>query len=75
MALGALGFYVSFSRSVSTLTLTPVWNNFGINAVFITTAIIVSTAAVTIFFVYKLLGNRKNNKVKMANTENSEGVI
>ena len=73
MALGALGFYVSFSRSISTLSLTPVWNNFGINAVFITTAIIVSIATITIFLVYKILGNRNDNKKNMVSTDNSEG--
>ena len=65
MALGALGFYVSFSRSISTLSLTPVWSNFGINAVFITTAIIISIAAVTIFFVYKILDNKNMNEKKI----------
>ena len=62
MALGALGFYVSFSRSISTLSLTPVWTNFGINAVFITTAIIVSIASITIFLIYRALDKRNKNE-------------
>jgi len=62
IALGALGFYVSFARSVSTLGLTPVWENFGINAVFITTACIVIVAVITIYLVYMNNGKKKKEK-------------
>ena len=62
MALGALGFYVSFSRSITTFSLTPIWDNFGINWVFISTAIIVSSLVVLIYVLYYIIGNRKNKK-------------
>ena len=69
MALGALGFYVSFSRSISTLSLTPVWNNFGIDAVFIATAIIVATAVIIIYVIFKFLDKKNSNEVNNSEIE------
>jgi sugar phosphate permease len=65
MALGALGFYVSLSRSVSTLSLSPVWEKFGIEAVFITTSIIIVAAVIIVYSVYYFIGNRNNKKNKI----------
>jgi MFS family permease len=62
IALGALGFYVSFARSVSTLGMTPVWENFGINAVFITTACIVAIAVIIIYAIYMNNGNKRKKE-------------
>jgi len=64
IALGALGFYVSLSRSASTLSLTPVWGKLGIEAVFITTSIIIISAAITIYLIYYLIGNGNKIKIK-----------
>jgi MFS family permease len=60
MALGALGVYVSFARSVSTVSMLPVWNNCGVDWVFISTSIIVVVGVAVIYFVYYLIGNKKN---------------
>ena len=68
MALGALGFYVSCARSISTVSMLPVWNNLGIDWVFIITAIIVVIGVAVIYFVYYLIGN-KNNKTYNKNHE------
>ncbi len=65
MALGALGFYVSFSRSITTFSLTPIWDNFGINWVFISTAIIVSSLVALIYLIYYIIGNRNNKKTEL----------
>ena len=62
VALGALGFYVSLSRSVSTLSLSPVWEKFGIEAVFIATSIIIVSAVVIICLAYYFMGNRNKTK-------------
>ena len=37
----------------------PIWNNFGVDWVFITTAIIVVVGVAVIYFVYYLIGNKK----------------
>ena len=68
MALGALGFYVSLSRSVSTLSLTPVWDKFGINWVFLTTAIIIVSAVAIIYALYYFIG-KGNNKNSSENSK------
>ncbi|MHA1218709.1 MAG: MFS transporter [Candidatus Heimdallarchaeaceae archaeon] len=62
IALGALGFYVSLSRSASTLSLTPVWEKLGIEAVFITTSIIIFSAVIIIYLIYYFIGNRNKTK-------------
>ena len=71
MALGALGFYVSFSRSITTFSLTPIWDNFGIDWVFASTAIIVSSLVIIIYLIYYIIGNRNNKKTnqKVTNLE------
>ncbi|MFW9851411.1 MAG: MFS transporter [Candidatus Thorarchaeota archaeon] len=63
MALGALGFYVSCSRSISTVSMLPIWNKFGVDWVFITTSIIVVVGLALIYLVYYLIRNKKNNKI------------
>ncbi|MHA2255042.1 MAG: MFS transporter [Candidatus Heimdallarchaeaceae archaeon] len=68
MALGALGFYVSFSRSITTFSLTPIWNTHGIDWVFRSTAIIISSAVIVTYLIYYLIGirNDKNNNQKIS---------
>ncbi|MHA1707473.1 MAG: MFS transporter [Candidatus Heimdallarchaeaceae archaeon] len=61
MALGALGFYVSFSRSISTLALTPIWEKYGINYVFISTAVITTVIAVGVFLAFLIVKRKKEN--------------
>ncbi|MBY9001378.1 MAG: MFS transporter, partial [Candidatus Heimdallarchaeota archaeon] len=65
MALGALGFYVSLSRSVSTLTFSPILltNEVSevINSIFIATAIIILAAIFYINLFYNFLSN--NDKI------------
>ncbi|MHA1224088.1 MAG: hypothetical protein ACTSP3_12730, partial [Candidatus Heimdallarchaeaceae archaeon] len=68
MALGALGFYVSFSRSISTLTLTPIWEKYGINYVFVSTAIITATLTIGIFLIF----SRLKRKIKLTIAERGE---
>lgn len=46
IALGALGFYVSAGRSMSTLILSPIWEKFDVNVVFISTAIAIIAATI-----------------------------
>jgi len=64
MALGALGFYVSLSRSASTLTFSPILLTNEVSAViepiFIATAILILAAVFYINFFYNFLSN--NNK-------------
>jgi MFS family permease len=62
MALGALGVYVSFSRSITTFSLAPIWDNFGIDWVFRSTAIIISSLVIIIYLIYYIIGNRNNKK-------------
>ncbi len=71
MALGALGFYVSLSRSISTLSLTPVWERFGINAVFITTAIIIISFVLIIYLAYYFIGKRNKNDKRVIKESDS----
>jgi MFS family permease len=78
MALGALGFYVSLSRSVSTLSFIPLsvnsndvngtidWTSV-ISKIFITTAIIVISIVSITYLIYYLIERRnglKENKLK-----------
>lgn len=63
IALGALGFYVSLSRSASTLSLAPVWKKFGIESVFITTSIIIVSAVVAVYLFYYFIGNKNSKEI------------
>jgi MFS family permease len=71
MALGALGFYVSLSRSVSTLSLTPVWDKLGLEWVFYFTAIIIVSVVVIIYLTYYFIGKR-NNQNSVENTQHTK---
>ncbi len=48
-ALGALGFYVSFGRTTSTMTLGPIWDAIGLVEVFYVTAIGMILVSVLLF--------------------------
>jgi len=79
MALGALGFYVSLSRSVSTLSFIPLsvssneatglinWD-YVLPRIFITTAIAMVSVVCLIYLIYYLVGNKNNLKEKKLNT-------
>lgn len=71
MALGALGFYVSLSRSISTLSLTPVLDKLGIGWVFISTALIIISVVLIIYLVYYIVGynNKKKDSVISQNSK------
>lgn len=74
MALGALGFYVSLSRSASTLTFSPILLTNAVSAViepiFIATAIIILSAVFYINFFYNFLSNNdKETKNKIVKTK------
>ncbi len=73
MALGALGFYVSLSRSVSTISFIPVsissnevngaidWGHV-LPRIFLITAIVIISAVLIIYLVYRFIGNKNKEK-------------
>ncbi|MCE7741070.1 MAG: MFS transporter [Candidatus Heimdallarchaeota archaeon] len=79
MALGALGFYVSLSRSISTISFIPIsvssneangaidWG-YVLPKIFLITSIVIVSAVCLIYLVYYLIGNRNNLKEKKLNS-------
>ncbi len=51
MALGTLGFYVSLGRSVSTISLSPLWGPLGLEMLFVLTALFVILTSVLLLFL------------------------
>jgi len=79
MALGALGFYVSLSRSISTVSFIPIsvnsnqvngsidWN-YVLPKIFLFTAIAIYSAVMLIYLIYYLIGKRKLTKDNKPNS-------
>ncbi len=51
--LGALGFYVSFGRTLSTVSLGPIWDNYGLISVFQVTGVLILVITFFLFLIYR----------------------
>ncbi|MFX0151657.1 MAG: MFS transporter, partial [Candidatus Hodarchaeota archaeon] len=60
-ALGALGVYVSFGRTTSTIVLGPVWEVFGLFGVFLLTGFGVLIIAALLFFFMRYRTSKRQN--------------
>jgi len=63
-ALGALGFYVSFGRTVSTISLGPIWDIYGLIFVFQVTGVLILAITIILFIIFR---SKSSNGINSSN--------